>query len=209
MSIRQARFARDGRGIFVLTDHGGEFVELRYVDMFSGEQKVLAPQSRGDVERFDISSDGRFIAYTINEGGLDRLVLHDLVQQADMLLPALPVGALIDQLRFSRDGKRLALSLETAQSPADVYVLSVDAPAPTLARWTQSELGPIDASKLVAAQRVSFPTWDQKDGKPRQLDAFVYTPRTPGSASGGHRHPRRTRIAVPSRLQRLHAVPRE
>ena len=74
MSIRQARFARDGRGIFVLTDHGGEFVELRHVDMFSGEQKVLAPQSRGDVERFDISADGRFIAYTLNEGGLDRLV---------------------------------------------------------------------------------------------------------------------------------------
>ena len=180
VSVRQARFARDGRGIFVLTDHGGEFVELRYVDMFSGEQKVLAPQSRGDVERFDISADGHFIAYTLNEGGLDRLVLHDLAQQADILLPALPAGALIRSLRFSRDGKRLGLTLETAQSPADVYVLSVDTPAPTLARWTQSELGPIDATKLVAAERVEFPTWDQKDGRARQLDAFVYTPRTPG-----------------------------
>jgi dipeptidyl aminopeptidase/acylaminoacyl peptidase len=181
MSIRQARFARDGRGIFVLTDHGGEFVELRYVDMFSGEQKLLAPQSHGDVERFDISSDGRFIAYTLNEGGLDRLVLHDLTQQADILLPALPGGALIRSLRFSRDGKRLGLTLETSQSPADIYVLSVDAPTPTLARWTMSELGPIDASKLVAAQRITFPTWDQKDGRARQLDAFVYRPRTPGS----------------------------
>jgi dipeptidyl aminopeptidase/acylaminoacyl peptidase len=180
MSIRQARFARDARGIFVLTDHGGEFVELRYVDLFNGEQKVLAPQSRGDIEQFDISSDGRFIAYSINERGLHRLVLHDIAQQADIVLPALPPGALIDELRFNRDGKRLALSLETAQSPADIYVLSVDAPTPTLARWTQSELGPIDATKLVAAQQVTFPTWDQKDGKPRQLDAFVYTPRTPG-----------------------------
>lgn len=180
MSIRQARFARDGRGIFVLTDHGGEFVELRYVDMFNGEQRVLAPQSRGDVERFDLSSDGRFIAYTTNEGGLDRLVLNDLVQKADILLPALPAGALIDSLRFSRDGKRLAVALETAQSPADVYVLSLDTPTPTLARWTQSELGPIDATKLVAAERISFPTWDLKDGKPRALDAFVYRPRTPG-----------------------------
>ena len=147
---RRRTTARDGRGIFVLTDHGGEFAELRYVDMFNGEQKVLAPQSRGDAERFDISIDGHFIAYTLNEGGLDRLVLHDLTQQADMLLPALPNGALIRSLRFSRDGKRLAITLETAQSPADIYVLSVDAPTPTLARWTQSELGPIDASKLVA-----------------------------------------------------------
>jgi dipeptidyl aminopeptidase/acylaminoacyl peptidase len=180
MSIRQARFARDGRGIFVLTDHGGEFSELRYIDMFNGEQKVLAPQTRGDAERFDISIDGRFIAYTINEGGLDRLVLHDLGQQADILIPALPVGALVRSLRFSRDGKKLALTLETAQSPADVYVLSVDVPTPTLARWTQSEIGPIDASKLVAAQRIEFPTWDQKDGRARQLDAFVFRPRTPG-----------------------------
>jgi dipeptidyl aminopeptidase/acylaminoacyl peptidase len=137
MSIRQARFARDGRGIFVLSDHGGEFVELRYIDLFNGEQKLLAPQSRGDVAQFDISSDGRFIAYTINEHGLDRLVLHDLTQQADIVLPPLPTGALINELRFSRDGKRLALSLETAQSPADIYVLSVDAPAPR-ANWAPS-----------------------------------------------------------------------
>ncbi len=180
MAIRQARFARDGRGIFVLSDHGGEFVELRYVDMFSGEQKLLAPQAHGDVERFDTSSDGHFIAYTINERGIDRLVLHDLMQQADILLPGLPPGALIGSLRFSRDGKRLGVALETAQSPEDVYVLSLDSPAPTLARWTQSELGPIDPAKLVAAQRIEFPTWDQQDGKPRQLDAFVYRPRTPG-----------------------------
>jgi dipeptidyl aminopeptidase/acylaminoacyl peptidase len=32
----------------------------------------------------------------------------------------------------------------------------------------------------VAAQRITFPTWDQKDGRARQLDAFVYRPRTPG-----------------------------
>ena len=130
--------------------------------------------------QFDISTDGRFIAYTLNEGGIDRLVLHDLAQQADILLPPLPAGAVINSLRFSRDGKRLAISLETAQSPSDVYVLSVDTPTPQLARWTQSELGPIDASKLVAAERIAFPTWDQKDGRPRQLDAFVYRPRTPG-----------------------------
>ncbi|MEO8306997.1 MAG: S9 family peptidase [Pseudomonadota bacterium] len=179
MSVRQARFARDGRGIFFLSDHGGEFAELRYVDMFTGEQKLLAPQSRGDAERFDLSVDGRYIAYTLNEGGLDRLVLHDLTQQADVLLPALPNGALIRSLRFSR-GKQLAITLETAQSPADIYVLSLDAATPTLARWTQSELGPIDFATLVAAQRIVFPTWDQQDGKSRQLDAFVYSPRTPG-----------------------------
>jgi len=180
MAIRQARMARDGRGVFVLSDHGGEFSELRYIDMFNGGQQVLAPQSRGDVEQFDLSTDGRFIAYTINEGGIDRLVLHDLTQKADILLPPLPAGAVFDSLRFSHDGKRLAMSLETSQSPADVYVLSVDTPSPQLARWTISELGPVDGSKMVAAERVTFPTWDGKDGRSRQLDAFVYRPRTPG-----------------------------
>ena len=46
----------------------------------------------------ELSRDGRHLAYTINEGGFSRLVLHDTVQQADVLLPALPQGAVIEEL---------------------------------------------------------------------------------------------------------------
>jgi dipeptidyl aminopeptidase/acylaminoacyl peptidase len=180
ISVKQARFSRDGRGVFFLSDHGGEFVELRFADMFTGQQRVLAPQSRWDIENFELSVDGRYLAYTRNEAGYSRLVLHDLLQQADIVLPPLPTGSIISSLGFDRAGKQLAIGLETAQSPRDVFVLSLTGATPALVRWTQSEIGPVARAAMVPAELVEFPTWDRSDGKLRMLSAFVYRPRTPG-----------------------------
>lgn len=180
MSVAQGRFSRDGRGVYFLSDHGGEFTELRYTDMFTGQTQVPAPQNRWDAEMFDLSGDGRYLAYTLNEAGLSRLVLHDIAQQADILLPPLPDGAVISSLGFDRAGKRLAVSIQSAQSPSDVHVLELAQPTPTLARWTQSETGPLDRRALVAPELVEFPTWDRVGTRQRMISAFVYRPRTPG-----------------------------
>ncbi|HEV7632044.1 MAG TPA: S9 family peptidase [Steroidobacteraceae bacterium] len=178
MAVDAARFSRDGRGIYYVSDHGGEFRELRYTDMFTFETRSVAPQSHWDVESFDLSRDGHYLAYTLNEGGTSRLVVHDLLEKADLVLPPLPAGSIVSSLGFDPTGKRLALSIESAQSPRDVYVLTAD--NRQLARWTQSELGPIDGTRLVAAELVRFPTWDRNGADYRQLPAFVYRPKTPG-----------------------------
>lgn len=181
-AVTQGRFSRDGRGVYYLSDHGAEFTELRFTDMFSGETTVLAPQNRWNVERFDLSRDGRFIAYTLNEAGYSRLVLHDIPAKADILLPALPAGAVIGALGFDVKGQRLALQVESAQSPRDVFVLDTGAgtSAPQLVRWTSSETGPIDRSRLVAPAQIEFPTWDRSGGRQRMIPAFVYRPHTAG-----------------------------
>jgi dipeptidyl aminopeptidase/acylaminoacyl peptidase len=180
-SVTAAQVAPDARSIYYLSDHGGEFIELRRLDIYTHESTVLAPQSRWDIDHMDLSRDGRHLAYTINEGGFSRLVLHDTAQQADVLLPALPQGAVIEELAFDRDGKRLALQVSTAQSPADVYVLALaDGQPPQLARWTQGEIGPVNRDAMVPAGLIEFPTWDRVDGRPRMIPAFVYRPRTPG-----------------------------
>jgi dipeptidyl aminopeptidase/acylaminoacyl peptidase len=183
--VTQAHFSPDGRGIWFLSDHGGEFVELRYRDLYTNAELSVTPDAHWDVERFDVSPDGQFVAYTQNEAGVDRLVLYATAQKANVLLPPLPPGAVINRMGFDRSSRQLALSLETAQSPRDVYVVALGAagatlPAPTLARWTQGEVGPIDAHRFVAAQPMQFPTWDRTATGPRLLSAFVYKPATPG-----------------------------
>jgi dipeptidyl aminopeptidase/acylaminoacyl peptidase len=180
VAVSAARFSRDGRGVFYLTDHGGEFVELRYTDIYTQETRTLAPQSQWDIENLALSDDGHFLAYTLNENGVSRVVLHDVQQQADVLIPALPRGSVVGSLGFDHASKRLAVDVESAQSPRDVYVYSLDSAAPTLARWTQSEIGPLNAETLVSAEAVEFPTWDTQGNKPRKLSAYVYRPRTPG-----------------------------
>jgi dipeptidyl aminopeptidase/acylaminoacyl peptidase len=189
MSVGQAMFSRDGRGLYFTSDRGGEFMALHYVDLHTNAFRTLTPDTQWDVERFTLSQDGRFIAYTRNEGGFDRLVLHDLLLQADILLPALPAGAVISAMGFDRAGRRLAVGMETAQAPQDVFVyqiaVAVDnaaaVPGVQLARWTQSELGPLDPLKLVPATLVQFPTWDHVVGtRQRMIPAFVFKPPTPG-----------------------------
>ena len=185
--VVQARFAQDGRGLFFLSDRGGEFVGLHYLDLYTGQLRTLTPNPAWDVERFVLSDDGRYIAYTINEAGLDRLVLHDLKARADVLIPALPPGAIVSSMGFDRGSKRLAISLESAQSTLDVHVyrLADDGdpsglPKAVLERWTASETGGLDTSRLVPAQLIEYPTWDRVGNGPRMLSAFVYRPRTPG-----------------------------
>lgn len=187
VSVAEARFSRDGRGLYFLSDRGGEFMALHHMDLASRAVRTLTPDTQWDVERFALSQDGRWLAYTRNEDGMDRLVLHDLRLDADMLLPALPFGAVISAIGFDHASRQLAVSAESAQSPADVYVYRIepeaDASKPArvaLVRWTQSELGPIDAASPVPAQLVQFPTWDNAGGSRRMLPAFVYKPLTPG-----------------------------
>jgi len=187
VSVAQARFAMDGRGLFYVSDRGGEHLSLHYYDVYTRQVTNLTPGTSWDVERFEVSRDGRFVAYTRNEAGIDRLVLHDLGLKADILLPSLPAGAVISNLACDRDSRRLAVSLETAQSPQDVHVYTLDTaagtttpPQVTLARWTQSEIGPLQPAKFAAAQLVQFPTWDQVGSQPRMIPAFLYKPQTPG-----------------------------
>lgn len=185
-SVGEARFARDGRGLYFTSDRGGEFMALHHLDLRQQQLTTLTPDPRWDVEQFELSSDGRFLAYTLNEAGFSRLVLRDLRLQADVLLPALPVGAIIDKLAFDHRQNRLAVELETAGSPSQVLVYDIagedpaELPLVSLAPWTTPDLGGIDASKPVSAELIEYPTWDLDGNQPRRLSAFVLQPASPG-----------------------------
>jgi dipeptidyl aminopeptidase/acylaminoacyl peptidase len=184
-SVGEARFTRDGRGLYFTSDRGGEFMGLHYLDLFTHQLSTLTPDPRWDVEHFELSADGRFLAYALNEGGVSRLVLRDLRQKADLLLPPLPAGAVIDNLGFDRRSNRLAVALQTAKAPAQVVAYSIATegatlPLVTLAQWVRGELGGIDPAKPVSAQLVQFPTWDDAGIQRRILSAFMYRPATPG-----------------------------
>jgi dipeptidyl aminopeptidase/acylaminoacyl peptidase len=173
--IRTARFAPGGRGVYVLTDEDGEFSQLKYKDPVSHENRSITPDSGWDVEDFDVSADGRYIAYTLNEDGRSRLVILD-TQTKQRLTPAgLPEGR-IGNPRFDPTGRRLAMSVDGATAPRDVYVY--DVAQGNFTRWTKSEAGPIDPSTLVSPQLVRYPTWDRLGGRARLLSAYVYRPKS-------------------------------
>jgi dipeptidyl aminopeptidase/acylaminoacyl peptidase len=129
------------------------------------------------VEDFDVSADGRYIAYVLNENGRSRLTVLDTQTKLQLQAPGLPEGR-IGNPRFDRTGRKLAMSVETPTAPRDVYVYDVEHGA--LTRWTRSEAGPLEAATLVTPELVRYPTWDRSGGHARMLSAYIYRPR--GSA---------------------------
>jgi dipeptidyl aminopeptidase/acylaminoacyl peptidase len=178
VGIRAAKFAPDGRGVYIVSDEDGEFASLFYYDPVTGEKRPISPEGAvWDVDAFDVSPDGRFIAYVMNEDGRNRLTVIDQQLKLDLVPPGVPDGR-ISELRFDRSGKKLAFSAESAQSPRDAYVYDLSKSA--LDRWTRSEVGPVDPNTFVPAELVHYPTWDRVAGKQRMLSAFLYLPKKPG-----------------------------
>lgn len=180
------KFAPDGKSVYFISDEPfdgkpSEFQTLRFHDPDAGKFEQLSGNIAWDVDGLEIAEDGKHLAFVTNEDGIDKLHVLSLPDHRPVKLPELPLGV-VGGFAFSPDGKRLALSMDTATSPSDVYV--VDLHDAKLARWTRSEIGGLDASKFVAPTLVRFPTFDQVDGKPRTIPAFYYKPSQSGSKSG-------------------------
>ena len=171
-------FADDGQSVFYVSDEpfegrDSEFQTLRFHDPDAGAFRQLTGDIPWDVDGFRVSDDGRHLAYVTNEGGLYKLHVLALPSMQPVALPQLPPG-LAYGLHFSPDGKRLAVAVNTATSPSDVFVVNLE--DATLVQWTRSEVGGLDTSTFVAPALVQFPTFDEVDGKPRMIPAFYYRP---------------------------------
>ena len=171
-------FAPDGHAVYFVSDEPvdgkvQEFQTLRYHDPATGKFEVLSGHIPWDVDGFTVAEDGRHLAYVTNEDGISRLHVLAIPAHKEVKFPTLPIGV-VGGFNFSPDGKRLALTLNSATSPSDVYV--IDLAGAKLTRWTQSEVGGLDAKKFVAPSLIRYPTFDQIGGKPRTIPAFYYRP---------------------------------
>jgi dipeptidyl aminopeptidase/acylaminoacyl peptidase len=174
VGIGDARFSRDGQGVYLISDREAEFARLRYVNLFTNDKTLISNQILWDIEELAISRDGHYLAYVSNEGGVGKLNLLDLRTHQDLTSPRLPSPGLIDSLSFDAEGKRLAFGFSAANRPEDAYVFELA--ENRLEAWTSSESGPADAAKFVVPRLTQFPTFDRTDGKPRQIPVFVYEP---------------------------------
>jgi pimeloyl-ACP methyl ester carboxylesterase len=179
LRLPAARFTPDGRAVLYLREGGAEgYVRLKVMSLDGSPPRELTPVLEHDVERFDVSSDGRFIAYTWEEAGLSRLGIIDQRNRVDLVPPAeLPPGV-VNALRFERAGTRLALAIETANAPPDIYV--VDLATLGCARWTQSAAGSTAAAQPAPARQFRFRTWDRSGERQRELGGFLYSPPRDG-----------------------------
>ena len=178
VGIVDAKFTRDGQGVYLISDRENEFARLRYINLFTNDKTVISAHIPWGIEALAISRDGHYLAYVSNEAGAGKLNLLDLRTHQDLTPPRLQQAGVISSLSFDATATRLVFGFAAANQPRDAYVL--DIAENRLEPWTRSEAGAVDAAQFVLPRRVEFPTFDRVDGKARQIPAYVYEP-----ASGG------------------------
>ncbi len=119
-------FTPDGRGSYFVSDEESEFQTLRHHDIANRTFTVLSKHVPWDVEGVSLSGDGRHLAYVTNEDGISRLRVLALPDHREIKLPELPIGV-IGGFDFSPDGQQLVVTINSATSPSDVYVIDLSA----------------------------------------------------------------------------------
>jgi dipeptidyl aminopeptidase/acylaminoacyl peptidase len=167
VAYSSARFSKDGRGMYVTTDQGSEFQRLALLDMQGKNPKFLTSDIPWDVESFDLTKDGKRLAFITNEEGLNVLHVMETATHKEVKMPKLPAGVM-SGLRWSRDGHTLGFALTNAQGPGDCY--SLDVATGKVERWTHSESA-VNTDNFAEAELVR---WKSFDGK--MISGFLYKP---------------------------------
>jgi dipeptidyl aminopeptidase/acylaminoacyl peptidase len=168
VAYNNGQFSKDGKGIYVTTDRDSEFQRLAYIDLGTMKHSYLTDHIKWDVDSFQISWDGKMIAFVANEDGLSVLHMLDTASRKEKSAPRLPAGQ-ITGLDWHRNNRDLGLILQSARSPADAY--SVDVKTGKLERWTQSETGGLNTQSFSEPELVR---WKSFDGK--MISGWLYHP---------------------------------
>lgn len=170
---------REDQGYYLITNARGLAAELAWQPLDAQRPtRYISTGIAWDVTHFALSPDGRRGAFTTNEGGISRLYLLNTRSGNYSLVENMPVGLIFD-LEFHPDNHHLAMTLNTAKTPSDAFVMQLGRSpekAISLQRWTFSEVGGLDTERFVEPRLIRYPTFDLQDEAPREIPAFVYTP---------------------------------
>jgi dipeptidyl aminopeptidase/acylaminoacyl peptidase len=163
-----AIFARDDRSVLASCDQGSEFARVVRLDLATKAVEVLTKDLAWDVQDLVLSPDGSKAAIVSNEEGASVLRILDARTGALQSQPKLPLGVM-SGLEWTRDGRELGFSFNSARSPTDAWSLDVATGAMT--RWTESETGGLDPSKFSEPELVRATSFDGV-----KVSGFLYRP---------------------------------
>ncbi len=168
VSYSGARFSKDGKGLYLTTDKGSEFHRLVYLDLATKKITPLTEHINWDVSGFQLSEDGKMLAFVTNEDGFFKLHVIDTATNKEIKLPKLPSGQ-IGGVSWHKKTNELGFNVSSYQSILDVY--SLDLKSGKLTHWAKTELNGYDTTGLRDPELIR---WKSFDG--REISGFINRP---------------------------------
>lgn len=171
-------WAPDGSAVYLATDQGREHAALARYDLAAGRLTFLETPPH-DVDEVALSLDGRYLAWTTNEGGWSNLHVRDLETGRDLPVPeGLPRGVV--DVEWAERAPVAAVRVSGPRTPADVWTW--DLASGTLRRATRSATAGLDLERMAIPEAVRFPA---RDGV--TLHGLLYLPE--GALADGPKPP--------------------
>lgn len=174
-----AKFSKDGKGIFLISDEDSEFTSLHYYELTTRKMKKII-DINNDVDKIALSGDGSKLVFIANEGGYSKPYLLDT---KTLKYTPLSLGAagMITNISFNKDNNRIAFGLATPMQASEVFVH--DLKAKKSDRWTISETAGLNLANFSPTTLIEYPSFDENEqtGKTRMIPSFLITPK---NASG-------------------------
>ncbi|NCO47724.1 MAG: S9 family peptidase [Sphingomonadales bacterium] len=160
------KFAPDGR-LWAASDNGSDVKRLGVLNLETSLFEPLVDEKIWDITDFDISKDGRWIAFEVNQAGRSVLKFYDVQNGTVRSVDTLPAGV-ISGVTFAPWGE-LGITLNSNQTGTDAY--SVNPETLVVTRWTRSEIGGLDAAANVAPELIEIESFDGE-----KMSGFLYRP---------------------------------
>ncbi|MFC1651329.1 S9 family peptidase [Candidatus Latescibacterota bacterium] len=155
---------------YYLSDFESEFKQLHELNLITGTDSVLTSGINWDVINLEISADTKWLAFTVNEDGLNRLYTMNCQTRQILAVPNIPVGS-VGHMRMHPKKNLLALNHTSPFSLTNI--LTLDMHTNQIFEWTKkAEADP----SLPPPQTIHYATFDLVDGKPRTITAYVLRP---------------------------------
>ena len=178
-------YTADGRGLLLITDRDADFKYIARLDLASGAiERIVAAD--WDIERMLVAPGGRYLAYTVNVGGLSELYVYDLESGQTVQAPAIDDAPGIVwnyygiNVAFAPDTSKLVFCYSSAVRATAIYTwdLATHAIQPA----SRAEHGGLPQESFIAPELVHYPTFDQDaQGETRHIPAWYFRP--PGASS--------------------------
>jgi dipeptidyl aminopeptidase/acylaminoacyl peptidase len=162
------QFSKDGKGVYVLTDHDSETRRVAYIDLASNKFSYVSSSLKWDVDEFQLAPDGKTLAFITNEEGISRLHLLDVLNGKQRPMPQLPIGVISDP-KWNKSSTDLAFNFKSPRTPNDVYSVNIETGKVEL--WAKSITNGVNTEKFSLPELVHWTAFDK-----RTLSGFLYRP---------------------------------